>query len=331
MKSKLIIRTLQSALIVLLFFSFLMVTPRMIGWLFPKSLPVGYHFDMLAYLAVGAGLEKLANLNPEVPAEIEEIKDVEYKLSNGKSLQLDFYKPRHVEAPLPLLVFIHGGSWKGGKRSDYLVYLLHFAGKGYMTATVSYRLLRDSIYPAAVQDVTDAVRWLSENGGQYGYDPNRIALVGGSAGAHLAMLAGYGWSSGSPSTDNLDKLGLVPGIKAVVNIYGPVDLTTPYARNQPLVKNFLGHSFEDSPELYKYASPVTWLHDSCPPTLILHGTSDNLVPVSQADMLKEKLDSLGIPVEYYRLPFWPHAMDVAKRVNDFAAKQMEAFFEKHVL
>ncbi|MBW6535227.1 MAG: alpha/beta hydrolase [Mariniphaga sp.] len=324
MKAKIFKRILKGLLAVFLLFCLLLITPQTLGLFFPEKPPVGYHFESLAYLAAGIGLEKLAELEPEIPETIEEIKDVEYKNVNGKSLQMDFYRPKNADGPLPLLLFIHGGSWKSGKRSDYLVYLTSFAEKGYMTATVSYRLLRDSIYPAAVEDVTDAVEWLFENGENYGYDPDRIALIGGSAGAHLAMLAGYGWENRVSQHNKIHR------IKAVVDIYGPVDLTTDYARNQRLINAFLGHSYDEKPELYRQASPISWLSELCPPTLILHGTSDTLVPISQSDTLKSRLDALGVPCEYYRVPLWPHAMDIAKRVNDFSQKKMEAFFERYI-
>ncbi|MBN2631992.1 MAG: alpha/beta hydrolase, partial [Bacteroidales bacterium] len=120
---------------------------------------------------------------------------------NGKSIQLDIYRPKNIVHPAPLLVFIHGGSWKSGKRSDYLVYLVDFAKRGYVTATVSYRLLKDRPYPACVEDISDALSWFYNNGENYGYDPDRIALIGGSAGAHLALLTAYGWGEAHPRND----------------------------------------------------------------------------------------------------------------------------------
>lgn len=119
-------------------------------------------------------------------------------------------------------------------------------------------------------------------------------------------------------------------IKAVVDIYGPVDLTTPYAQSQPLVTNFLGHPYNEAPELYREASPLPYLDKNDPPTLILHGTSDRLVPVSQSDTLKSRLDLLGVPNEYYRLPLWPHTMDVVRRVNGYAQEKMDLFFRRHL-
>ena len=235
-----------------------------------------------------------------------------------------------MEESAPLLVFIHGGGWRSGKRSDYLIYLIDFAKRGYITATVSYRLLKDSPYPGCVEDISDAVNWFFVNGENYGYDPNRIALIGGSAGAHLALMTAYEWGNTQTKSDSAKIPGINYRIKAVVDIYGPADLTTEYARNQTLATSFIAHSYEDSPELYKEASPIQYLDKSDPPTMILHGTSDDLVPVSQSDSLKSRLDNLGIPCVYYRLPLWPHAMDMAQRVNDFSQKKMNEFFEEYV-
>jgi acetyl esterase/lipase len=311
-------------------FCLLMVMPRIWGWMFPEKPPVGYHFEALDYLAIGIGLEDLIVQYPEVPDDIKEIKNIEYKNIDGKSLQLDLYKPKNLTETVPLLVFIHGGSWKSGKRSDYLVYLVAFAQKGYMTATVSYRLLKDAPYPACVEDITDAVQWLFKNGETYGYDPERICLIGGSAGAHLAMLAAYGWGEDGLKNDSIRILENSHRIKAVVDIYGPADLTTPYAQSQPLVTNFIAHPYQERPDLYREASPIRYVSPDDPPTLILHGTSDSLVPISQSDSLKAHLDKANVPCIYYRVPLWPHAMDLAQRVNDFTRSRMNEFFEQYV-
>jgi acetyl esterase/lipase len=314
----------------LLLFFILMITPRVVGFIFPQKPPVGYHFEALDYLAVGTGLERLIDREPEIPGSIKEIKNIEYKNINGKSLQLDFYRPAEVDRLLPLLVFIHGGGWRSGERSDYLIYLVDFARKGYMTATVSYRLVRDSLYPAAIEDVSDALDWLFRNGMNYGYDPGRIALIGGSAGAHLSMLAGYGWDETSRQDESSEAAEEEHRIKVVVDIYGPVDLTTEYARSQPLVTGFIGHSWDETPELYREASPLNYLDRNDPPTLIFQGTSDNLVPVSQSDTLAARLAALGVPYECHRLPLWPHTMDIVKRVNEFSQEKMEQFFERYL-
>lgn len=330
MKNKILKLLLYGLLIIFLLCSLYMVTPRLWSALNNEKPPVGYHFVAPAYLAIWLGLEDLINKTPAIPEDIEEIKNIEYKNINGKSLQLDIYKPRNIDKPAPLLVFIHGGGWKGGQRSDYLVYLVAFAKKGYITATVSYRLLKDGPYPACAEDITDAVNWFFSNSEKYGYDPDRIALIGGSAGAHLALLGAYGWENPAIKTDSVIVTNRNHHIKAVVDIYGPVDLTTEYARSHSLVTSFLNRTYADAPGLFLEASPIHYLDRNDPPTMILHGTSDDLVPISQSDLLNEKLDSLGIPCVYYRLPLWPHTMDIVQRVNDFSQTKMNDFFEKYL-
>lgn len=330
MVTKILKRILAALGILILVFALLMMVPRIYGFLYPGKAPVGYRFEVLDYLAIKLGLEQMINRDPVVPDDIEVVKDVEYKKVDGKSLQLDLYIPKNIAKPAPLLVFIHGGGWKGGKREDYKVYLVAFAEKGYATATVSYRLLKDGPYPDCVEDVSDAVNWFFRNAEKYGYDPDRIALIGGSAGGHLALLAGYGWQNHRNSMDSARIPENDHKIKAVVDLYGPVDLTTLYARNHPLVTNFIGHSYTEIPGLYREASPVRYLSKSVPPTLIFQGTSDNLVPASQSDTLKARLDRLGVACVYYKLPLWPHAMDVDKRVNSYCQEKMNDFFEKYL-
>ncbi|MEI6676958.1 MAG: alpha/beta hydrolase [Mariniphaga sp.] len=330
MKSGVLKRILSAFLILLIAFGALMITPRAWSALNSEKPPVGYHFLSITFLAFKMGLEKMIDRRPAVPADIKEVKNIEYKYINGKSLQLDLYKSQDLNKTAPLLVFIHGGGWSGGERADYLVYLLAFAKKGYVTATVSYRLLKDAPYPACAEDITDAVQWLYKNGDNYGYDPNRIALIGGSAGAHLALLAAYEWKNVKTNTDSTFVCSNRHRIKAVVDIYGPTDLTTEFSRTNSTVISFLAHSYAQAPELFLEASPIRYLDKYDPPTMILHGTSDQTVPIGQSDLLKAKLDSLAIPNVYYKVPLWPHTMDVIERVNHFSELKMTEFFKKYL-
>jgi len=321
---------LKGFLMLILVAAILLCIPRLWSAVTPNKPPMGYYFETPTYLALYAGLEKMIDKEPAVPSSVQEIKDIEYKNIDGKSLQLDMYIPKNLVKPAPLLVFIHGGAWAHGKRSDYLTYLIPFAQQGYITATVSYRLVNDSIntYPACAEDIRDAVQWFFQNGEKYGYNPDKIALIGGSAGGHLSLLGAYGWH---PFAEKQDSVAApLHKIKAVVDIYGPFDLTTPYSQTQRLVTRFIGHSYKERPELYREASPMTFLDKTDPPTLILHGTADNLVPISQSDTLKARLDRLGIPNVYCRVPGWPHTMDIGQRVNDYSRKQMSDFFEKYL-
>ncbi|HEY5510305.1 MAG TPA: alpha/beta hydrolase [Prolixibacteraceae bacterium] len=315
-------------LAVLLLFAVLMSIPRIWSAMNPKKAPMGYYFEIPTMIALVTGLESMIDRNPPMPENVLETKDIEYKNINGKSLQMDIYQPKGLAKPAPLLVFIHGGGWKSGKRSDYLVYLTHFAKLGYVTATVSYRLTDIAPYPACVEDIRDAVQFLYLNGEKYNYDPDRICLIGGSAGSHLAMLAGYGWKKKDAPADSTisDK----HKIKAVVEIYGPTDFTTEYARNHSLITGFLRHTYQEAPELFVEASPIIYVSKNSPPTLILQGNRDMLVSWTQAELLKHKLDSLGVPNVYCLVPGWPHAMDVDLRVNEYFKVTMADFFEKYV-
>jgi acetyl esterase/lipase len=318
-------------LLILIFLVFAcLLTPVVISKLYPQRLPVGYYFIPPTILAVYLGIESQPEKNPPVPEGVEALMDVEYKNIGGKSLKMDIYRGSHTGGPAPLLLFIHGGGWNHGSRNEYLGYALHFARMGYVTATVTYRFASDAPYPACVEDVTDAVRFIFQNGGKYHYDPDRVAVIGGSAGAHLAMLVGYGWHK----QDNLQDLAtytpLGKRIKAVVDLYGPTDLTASYARENYMVERLFAHKYKETPGLYAEASPISFVSKNSPPTLILHGTSDSLVPIGQAELLKRKLDSLGIPNVYRPLPGWPHTMDLVKRVNDYCEVAMQDFFDEYV-
>ena len=115
------------------------------------------------------------------------------------------------------------------------------------------------------------------------------------------------------------------------DFYGPYDLTTPFAQNAGAVKKFLGNqSYSEARELYERASPGKYLTAQAPPTLILHGTIDDIVPISQSDALAEKLKALKIPFVYDRLEGWPHAMDAAEGVNERCQYFMNRFFDQHL-
>jgi acetyl esterase/lipase len=324
MKSKILRRVLYGLLLLLILSCLLMLTPRAYSLVFSEKPPVGYHFLWSSYLAIMVGLDDVIEKAPPIPSDVQAIKNIEYKNIEDKSLQLDIYKPGNIKDRAPLLIFLHGGGWRKGNRADMLPLLLDFAKKGYITATVSYRF---GPYPQCVEDISDAVNWFYDHGDEYGYDPDRIAIIGASAGAHLAMMAGYGWNEKTKR----DTVTRKHRIKAVVNIFGPVDLTTDFGKHHPTATSFIGKSYEEAPELYREASPIVYVDKNSPPTMTIQGTSDELVPNSQADQLKQRLDSLGVPCVDYRFPLWPHAMIVVQRVYDYCLPKMNDFLDKYLL
>jgi acetyl esterase/lipase len=236
--------------------------------------------------------------------------------------------PTDAAKPPPVLLLIHGGGWSKGKKEDLAFYNIVFAELGYATASVQYRLSPGHRFPAAIQDVKCAMVWLKNNGEAMGFDASRMVLMGGSAGGHLALLAGY-------SQDSALECSGTPGavdtrVAGIVNLYGVVDCTTPVAQEARQVLDFIGKPYPEAEAVYAQASPMHHLDKSDPPTLTFHGTIDELVPVSQADDLHVRLDELGIPNYYDRVEGWPHSMDLAQPINDRCRFIIERFLEKHL-
>ena len=291
--------------------------------------PQGYSSEATILLAFAAGQIDLVDRDLAVPDTVVVKRAIQYGKVGDVELLLDLYSPRDLDGPVPGLVFIHGGGWKGGNRKDYQYYGIRFAEKGYVVASISYRLRDVAKYPAAVEDAKCAVRWMRHHAQENNVLPDKIAVAGGSAGGHLSMMVGY--SSDEPELDgDGGNDGVSSRVQAVVNLYGPTDLTTPYGRSHQLVTNFIGASYDDAADVYKQASPLFHVTADDPPTLTFHGTLDSLVPVSQADRLVEKLKELKIEAPYERLEGWPHAMDAAQLVNDYCFDAMLKFFDKHL-
>lgn len=293
----------------------------------PLEAPRGYMNETFLKVAYALGFLDLVETKPPVPEDIEVFKDIVYKQVDSVSLKSDVYKLKNLKTATPALIFIHGGSWSKGNKSDYLPYLIDYAKKGYVTVTVSYRLSKVAPFPAAVQDVKCAVQWINIHAGEYMINPDKIAVIGGSAGGHLAMMLAY--SDENEFTDECPD-SISCKVQAVVNIYGPTDLTTEYARNRGECLQFLKKTYQEAPDLYRAASPRVYISANDPPTLIFHGTIDSLVPVSQSDSLHKWLDQAGVPNEYHKLKGWPHVMDLSKKVNDYCQYYMDAFFKEYL-
>ncbi len=265
---------------------------------------------------------ELVELDPAVPDHIDVFEGIVYRSVDGIDLALDVYRRKDLETEAPALVFIHGGSWKSGDRSDYRPYLVRYADAGYIAVTISYRLMQQAVFPAAAVDVSCALSWLGAHAAEYRIDPSRVVLIGGSAGGHLALLAGY---TADPRLLCSEDSSAAVKIRGVVDFYGPGDLTTDFAIGHPVVQVFLGATFDQDPEVHRLASPIAHISPDDPPTLIFHGTIDETVPVNQSDLLASALEAAGVPVEYHRLDGWPHTMDLAKPVNDYCRFHLDRF------
>ncbi len=292
--------------------------------------PPGYASEDEVKQAYFTGRLKLIDLAIDVPETVSVEKGIEYGKGGDMPLKLDLYSPKHRTKPTPAVIFIHGGAWKSGYRQMYHYYCTKFAEHGFIAATVSYRLSGDAPFPAAVEDVKCAVRWLRANAEKRGVDPDKIGVAGGSTGGHLAMMAAY-----APDTPELEGKGghadVSSRVQAVVDLYGPTDLTTDVARSNRNVIRFLGDkTMDEVPELYRLASPITHVTKDDPPTLILHGSIDRTVPIDQAELLVDALKKNGVEHEFDRIEGWPHTMDLEPDVNRHCLMKMFEFFEKHL-
>lgn len=279
--------------------------------------PPGYADEKAIFGAVQKGEVKLISPPKAAPESVAVEKDVEYGKVGERALLLDIYRPVNQEKARPCVVIIHGGAWAGGDKAqrEYLAYAIPFAEAGYVAASVGYRLSGEAKYPAAVQDAMCAVRFLRANAEHLKIDPDKIAVMGWSAGAHLAMMIGYASNNGAiAKTGGWEDAS--SAVTFVVNLYGPTDLSTDFGVNHPAVKSFMPETFDANPELYKQASPLHHLDAADPPTLTLHGTIDSVVEIEQGDLLDARMKELGIRHQYDRVEGWSHVFDMEQRLHD---------------
>ena len=240
----------------------------------------------------------LAQAPPKVPDGVLYQPDIEFGAGGDVKLALDLARPERLDKPVPCIVFIHGGGWRGGNRKVHVPQILDVAKRGYVAATIQYRLSDKAIFPAQVEDVKCAIRYLRANADKHKLDPNKIGAVGFSAGAHLSLLLG--------TMDKQDGLEGTGGyaeqsskVNAVVAYFGPTDLAAEFP-DKPLdvpdlIEKFLGGTAADKADAYKAASPITYVDKGDAPTLIYHGTKDALVPFAQATAMAEAMTNAGMP------------------------------------
>ncbi|GMW01189.1 MAG: hypothetical protein AMXMBFR84_23260 [Candidatus Hydrogenedentota bacterium] len=292
----------------------------------PGVPPVAISFDSVEAIrgAVESGaIQRVPEPGP-VPESVVSTLGIPYVTRGADALVLDLYAPQSRTTSAPGLVFIHGGGWRGGSRSFYAAWCAHFAAKGYVCATIQYRFSDKVTFPGAVEDAMDAVRWMHEQADTIGVDREAIGVVGQSAGAHLALMAAY---APGVLSDMGEDSAAMPGIKAVAAFYPPTDFTVEGVRKLDPVQQFLGTRYATHPELYSLASPLSHVSGENPPTLLVHGTVDEIVPVDQSDRLFDALRLADVPCWYDRIEGWHHAMDLYVQAHDHCLGVLERFLE----
>jgi acetyl esterase/lipase len=260
--------------------------------------------SVLLFVAVAVAQDRPREQRPgfPLPEGFKMIRDVEYTPGGGSSRSLDLYVPEtKPEKPLPLIVWIHGGAWLGGNKDrPNGVALLK---EGFALASINYRLSKEAIFPAQIQDCKAAIRFLRAKAREYGIDPARIGVFGSSAGGHLVALLGVAadekeWEVG----EYLDQSSKV---QAVCDWFGPTNLLTMAAQSRSDSRidhdapdspesQLIGATVPKSPEKANAASPQSYISPDDAPMLIVHGDVDPVVPVQQSETFHAALEKAGV-------------------------------------
>jgi acetyl esterase/lipase len=259
-------------------------------------------------------------------------RDVTYATVDGTALKLDAYEPVTKDRERPVVVYIHGGGWKGGDKNGGARFLLPLVQAGYVGFSINYRLSGEAQFPAQIYDCKAAIRWVRKHAAEYGGDGTRVGVFGTSAGGHLVALLGT--SNGVKALEGSEGMtGVSSDVQAVCDWFGPSDLAKPGMGDNPdgLVARLLGAKVKDAPELAAQASPVTYIDRTDPPFLIIHGMSDPLVPIAQSRELRDELAKAGVSVKLIEVPGGKHGGFERTTPNQRELMQnMLAFFDKHL-
>lgn len=275
----------------------------------------------------------------EVPENIQLDRDIAYATMDGHELKLDIAYPKDNKTKIPAIVYIHGGGWVLGDKNPNEA--ITYAKNGFVGIAIQYRLSTVAKFPAAVHDCKAAIRWVRAKAEKYGIDPDKIGVIGESAGGHLAALLGT--SSGDSYLDgDRPYRKYSSNVQAVVDNFGPIDLLTLKDTPSPMDPNpaigpiagWLGKSAQAAPELAKKANPITYIDPSDPPALIMHGEKDSLVPMQQSEVFYNALIKAGVKAKFVRVKNAGHGFEpdprgatISPSADEIIATQMGWFKE----
>jgi len=286
-----------------------------------------------------AAAQTADNWSDFVGNEYETLPNVAYRTANDSEVKLDLYLPRSRREAKPTLVFIHGGGWVEGRKEQDVLLTLPYLAMGWSVVNVEYRLARNSLAPAAVEDTRCALRWVYNHAGQYKFDTSKIVLTGFSAGGHLSLITGMlpgnsEFDRGCPTEEGVRWVsGRETPLKvaAIVNWFGITDLNDLLAGAN--AKHYAIEWFGSLPNrdaLARQLSPLQNVRADGPPVITIHGDKDDLVPYSQAVNLKNALDKAGIDNQLVTIKGGNHGgFSRAETVGAYAA--IREFLKKHGL
>lgn len=252
---------------------------------------------------------------------------VVFGTGGSRELRCDVFRPADATGPLPAVLLVHGGGWRTGDRSQLRGYGILLGREGYVCVASEYRLIPEAPWPAQIHDVKAAIRWMRANAAELGIDPDRIAVEGNSAGAHLALLA-----AGTPGVEELEGEGGHAGtptdVAAAIGIYAPTLFSHEEQRRGAVTLAALTDLA--SSEAASAASPMSHVTAGFPPTLLIHGTEDELVPVHASLVMYEVLAEAGVPTELHLYAEQPHAFDAIPEFGRQCAAEMLLFLNRYV-
>jgi len=252
---------------------------------------------------------------------------VVFGTGGSRELRCDLYRPPADEARRPAVLLVHGGGWRSGDRTQLRGYGILLGRAGYLCVATEYRLVGEAPWPAQIHDVKAALRWMRANADDLGIDPDRIALEGNSAGAHLALFA-----AGTPNVDAYEgdggNAGIDTSVGGVVAVYPP----TRFCFGERTHGAVPIEALSDRPtaELAESASPVNWVSGSFPPTMLVHGSADDTVPVSASFLMYERLLEHRVPTELHVYAGQPHGFDADPRFGRPTAELMTLFLGRYL-
>ena len=256
--------------------------------------------------------------------------NVTYKVANNSEQKLDVYARRNAAAPVPTVIYIHGGGWVGGSKEGSILALAPYLEMGFAAVNVEYRLGRVSRAPAAVEDCRCALRWVIANAEKYGFDSERLVVTGASAGGHLSLTTGILPASAGMDYDCPGREDLK--VAAVINYFGITDVND-LAAGKPNEKSYAVAWLGGRPDREATArrvSPIRYVRKGLPPVLTIHGDADPIVPYAHAVELHKRLDAAGSANELLTIPGGKHGgftRDETARIDG----AIRAFLTKHGL
>lgn len=257
--------------------------------------------------------------------EIKE--DIVFGTGNGRDLRCDLYVPPGEESGRGAVLLVHGGGWRQGDKTQLRGYGLRIARSGYLCVATEYRLVGESPWPAQIQDVKAALRWMRANAAELGIDPGRIALQGHSAGAHLVLVA-----AGTPNAPEYEGDGGNPGVDTTVDAVIAAYPPTRFHFGERLHGGVPIEALSDEPtaELAESASPLNLAGPGFPPTMMFHGSEDKVVPVSAAFVMYEALVNHKVPTELHIFAEAVHGFDADPIFGRRTAELVVLFLDRYL-